>query len=217
MDSTNINKKVFVKKVTLEELTAMELIIKYTNIKIPKIYNTVKNNDGIFIHMEYIEGQILGSCLENMDETRKEKIKKQLENIFIQIRKIPNPYKYYVCSSIGGPIKDHRIDTDDFVGPFNTEDEFNKKIGNNFNTKSHKSVFTHADIKPHNIILGKDDIITIIDWECAGWYPEYWEYTKSLFNINTYVEWINLMTSIFTEYKEDLDREKNILKTYVYF
>lgn len=42
----------------------------------------------------------------------------------------------------------------------------------------HDIVFTHGDIAPHNIrVLHDGRIGRLIDWEAAGYYPEYWEYT----------------------------------------
>ncbi|KAK3937237.1 hypothetical protein QBC46DRAFT_294653 [Diplogelasinospora grovesii] len=51
---------------------------------------------------------------------------------------------------------------------------------------SYKVVFTHGDIAPRNIRVAKQKdgtykITGIIDWECAGWYPEYWEYTRMFY------------------------------------
>lgn len=37
------------------------------------------------------------------------------------------------------------------------------------------SVFTHGDLHMHNIRLRPDGIVVMVDWECAGWYPPYWE------------------------------------------
>lgn len=44
-------------------------------------------------------------------------------------------------------------------------------------------VLTHGDIRPANIIVQRNDDGTlavngIIDWECSGWYPPYWEAVK---------------------------------------
>ena len=42
---------------------------------------------------------------------------------------------------------------------------------------STRSVFTHGDLCPRNILVNESLRITgIVDWEAAGWYPEYWEY-----------------------------------------
>lgn len=57
----------------------------------------------------------------------------------------------------------------------------------------HPPVFTHGDLQRKNILVrtvpcsGQSEEarykheITIIDWEFAGWYPSYWEYSRTLF------------------------------------
>lgn len=43
-------------------------------------------------------------------------------------------------------------------------------------------LFTHGDRQRKNIIVNQDDYsVAIIDWEFAGWYPSYWEYTRAMF------------------------------------
>lgn len=39
--------------------------------------------------------------------------------------------------------------------------------------------FTHGDLSSLNILASGDEIVGIIDWETAGWYPSYWEYTTA--------------------------------------
>lgn len=41
-------------------------------------------------------------------------------------------------------------------------------------------VFTHADITARNIIIRNGCIVALLDWEFAGWYPEYWKYAFAL-------------------------------------
>ncbi|KAJ5683487.1 hypothetical protein N7462_006652 [Penicillium macrosclerotiorum] len=42
-----------------------------------------------------------------------------------------------------------------------------------------RSVFTHTDIAPRNIIIDEQSRITgLLDWEYAGWYSDYWEYAQ---------------------------------------
>ncbi|KAI1093218.1 kinase-like domain-containing protein [Rostrohypoxylon terebratum] len=45
-------------------------------------------------------------------------------------------------------------------------------------------VFTHADLHPSNIMISHQPptaarVVSVIDWQQAGWYPAYWEYCKS--------------------------------------
>ena len=53
--------------------------------------------------------------------------------------------------------------------------------------------FTHGDLTPSNIVLSKHSgawrVAGIIDWEQAGWYPEYWEYCKLLLAVDYEHEW----------------------------
>lgn len=45
--------------------------------------------------------------------------------------------------------------------------------------RSSASVFTHGDLAPRNIMVDAAGQITaILDWENAGWYPDYWEYAN---------------------------------------
>ena len=46
-------------------------------------------------------------------------------------------------------------------------------------SKTWPLVFTYSDLSSLNILVRGDDIVGIIDWETAGWYPLYWEYTSA--------------------------------------
>lgn len=39
-------------------------------------------------------------------------------------------------------------------------------------------VLSHAEICPKNIVMDQCRIIGITGWDCAGWYPEWWDYVK---------------------------------------
>lgn len=53
--------------------------------------------------------------------------------------------------------------------------------------------FSHADLNLSNIMVsglkGAHYISGIIDWEQAGWYPEYWEHCKMALGIDSEHEW----------------------------
>jgi aminoglycoside phosphotransferase len=42
-------------------------------------------------------------------------------------------------------------------------------------------VLTHGDLSSLNKLICGDDVVGIIDWETAGWFPVYWEYTTAKF------------------------------------
>lgn len=59
--------------------------------------------------------------------------------------------------------------------------------------RDHEPMFSHGDFQRKNVMLrrsiakdtcDKKDIepdVVVIDWECAGWYPSYWEYARAIF------------------------------------
>jgi hypothetical protein len=85
-----------------------------------------------------------------------------------------------------------------------------------FLTDKHKIVVTHGDLHPRNIMVTWDTleshhipkeshpehpdsdlrITMVIDWECCGCYPEYWEYVKALNTIrpkDPFSDWIEYL------------------------
>lgn len=46
---------------------------------------------------------------------------------------------------------------------------------------AHRITFTHGDLKAYNILVGDDGHLSgFLDWESAGWYPEYWDFTTAM-------------------------------------
>lgn len=60
--------------------------------------------------------------------------------------------------------------------------------------RSEVSVFSHADIGPHNIMFDEKalKITGLIDWERAGWYPDCWEYSN-IMRPMVYKDWLKWM------------------------
>lgn len=77
------------------------------------------------------------------------------------------------------------------------------KMIRSFMRDDHKLVMTHGDLHPRNIMAEwvhpgdaqqqptedggarrKIKVTAILDWEMAGWYPEYWEFVKALNTID---------------------------------
>jgi len=47
--------------------------------------------------------------------------------------------------------------------------------------QSSRSVFSHGDIAPRNIMVDEERRITgILDWELSGWFPDYWGYSQMM-------------------------------------
>jgi aminoglycoside phosphotransferase len=102
------------------------------------------------------------------------------------------------------------------LGPCTSEAGFNATIADTFVAKSkgqvgpyirgmldahkHGIVFTHGDLRPRNIIVKNGRITAIVDWEMAGWYPDYWEFVKA-FHLEWFADdWASHLLDILTPY-----------------
>ncbi|KAH6630799.1 kinase-like domain-containing protein [Chaetomium sp. MPI-SDFR-AT-0129] len=52
-------------------------------------------------------------------------------------------------------------------------------------------VFSHADLAARNILVRDGHVVALLDWECAGWYPAYWEYVFAVMGMDR-VDWGSL-------------------------
>lgn len=98
----------------------------------------------------------------------------------------------------GGPIK-NESDFNDFLcsEPGRSKTPWVEMI-RSFMREDHSIVMTHGDLHPRNIMVAVSGaacchdlsthvdsdqdikITSILDWEMSGWYPDYWEFVKSL-------------------------------------
>lgn len=82
-------------------------------------------------------------------------------------------------------------------------------------------VFTHADLNPRNILVDRViqsdgsrswEVTGIVDWETSGYYPEYWDYTKAMFEeFRGFRRYTNMIAKVFAEfgdYSQEYDVEK---------
>ncbi|KAF4207751.1 hypothetical protein CNMCM5878_005871 [Aspergillus fumigatiaffinis] len=96
-------------------------------------------------------------------------------------------------------------------GPFTSEQEFNGFILGDIVPSApellrhyarfalsddHEIVFTHADFAPRNILVDGGRVTAILDWEYAGWYPEYWEYVQALRQLRPMKDWPEYLARI---------------------
>lgn len=120
------------------------------------------------------------------------------------------PANTFSGSINGGAVQDIYFRAGNEAGPFHSVKEFNdcvqSTVFSRFPTSNgfedpyrellrdaSKIYFTHGDLNLYNVIIsgdpGSQRIVGLIDWEQAGWYPEYWEYCKALIAVPWMHEW----------------------------
>ena len=73
-------------------------------------------------------------------------------------------------------------------------------------TSNHGITFTHSDLNARNILVDdQNNVISILDWEMAGWMPEQWEYSKTMW-MGQYDEgWPAFVHKFSPDYHDQLD------------
>lgn len=79
-------------------------------------------------------------------------------------------------------------------------------------------IFTHGDLVPRNIMVRNGGIVSILDWEMAGFYPEYWEYVKGHFFTDYEHPWMKERTldQVLTPYPVELGLLLHTRKVFIY-
>ena len=73
--------------------------------------------------------------------------------------------------------------------------------------------YSHADLSPENVIVKDGRIAAIIDWEFAGWWPEYWEYTKIWYGYREYrADFYKKLDGLIQTYPDELAAEMALWK-----
>ncbi|KAK3176922.1 hypothetical protein OEA41_008248 [Lepraria neglecta] len=187
------------RRVRYSEEAAMRLVKRHTNVPVPDIifsdYEPQKGNIG----MSFVPGSTLKSMWDGLDDRNKERVCRETWSMITQWRQIPRPPKLahlYQCLADGSPATEDPLikDLEDPPRSLYTDEAVRVRIHQRYLhyagqryaetlldmlPQSSASIFTHGDVAPRNIMVDQSGHVTgIIDWELAGWYPDYWEYAN---------------------------------------
>lgn len=168
-----------------------------------------------YIEMDYVEGDTLENLWRGMNPEVRLSVAHQLRDILKVMRKLPPPPNF-IGAFNRNELRDVRH-YDIFVRPscpdeaafntFLTEDETIpaaiRRGFRHFVGTSHRVVFSHCDLAPRNIMIRDGRIVALLDWEAAGWYPEYWEYVKFMHMGGLDDAWQSFVDEVFTERYDD--------------
>ncbi|AEO68185.1 uncharacterized protein THITE_2145395 [Thermothielavioides terrestris NRRL 8126] len=211
------------------EFNALRLVHQYTSIPAPKPLDLIPHHSNSLFLMTRVPGVPLWRCQDYLSDAELDAIAAQLTDYLAQLRAIPRKHfqnanpDAVISNTLGGPCRDHRIRSGDPVGPFRDEAAFSRclRFPDDPARRGHEIVFTHADLNPRNILV--DEVVLpgggtgwrvtgLVDWETAGYYPEYWDYTKALFEgFRWTARYRALVKRVFAElgdYERELDVER---------
>jgi aminoglycoside phosphotransferase len=197
----------FGETVSLQQAESTSFVASNTTIPVPRILKVDTIDKWNYIYMTRLPGIPLSECLPSLSASQLNTIALELRGYLDQLRglRIKDHEQSEFIGSLGGAPCMDRIFCSGRPerGPFKTEVEMYDNIcdrmldlqswGNykpdNYNhilrrmykeNSNHTIKFTHGDLSPTNILVQEGHVTGILDWEEAGWYPEYWEYIKTM-------------------------------------
>ncbi len=180
--------------------------------------------------MDAIHGKSLTSEWTKRSQESQTKLLNQLKSLVDELRRVTPPPGIGVANINGGPLYDIRLMGPSRFGPFPSIKDFHKHVRGGLEAHPdhtpeiaqliawHENanpvpVLTHGDLSSFNVLASGDRIVGIVDWETAGWYPWYWEYSTA-WNANPQNEFWRKEVGRFLDPmpKEDLEMERVRLK-----
>ncbi|KAI9656883.1 MAG: hypothetical protein M1821_003522 [Bathelium mastoideum] len=201
----------FGRNVRLAEAEALHLVAQKTSIAVPKLIGAYVLDGVTYIIMSYEEGRPFGEVWEAGSPDVRENLIQQLKDYVQQMRQIKGDFvggvDYSACRA--GLFEWDAVGYEREYGPFKDEAGFNDGIvaalDNRFpphpskkdisevhsewelrrlvrSLINHEIVFTHGDLHTGNMIVRADGTIVLLDWETAGYWPDYWEFHRARFH-----------------------------------
>ena len=212
----------------LNQARAMDLVERHTEIPAPRVIDEIYNGPNSYLLMTRVPGTALGPFLHRLSDAEVAQVAEDLKRHLSQLRRIPNLFspQSIICSAAGQGLYDYRInsscDRNDFK--FGSEAKFNEcllsDVPKGMHEKAalshsipHRITFTHGDLNMRNILMERGRISGIVDWENAGWFPEYWEYTKVHYTISRSTRYLeDIVEKALGSYKKELEVEKMLFR-----
>lgn len=187
-----------------EYTTLQYLEIHKPNIPAPRPLGLIRLGKCILIFMSLMPGTTLGVVWQELDDSLKRSVQQQLNDILIELRSTSRPEDSPLGGVSGEGCQDLRRHVRHTKIPIWTTKDFddwqfsNPHFGSPIYIEalrrlspplSQRHVLTHNDLRPDNITVkfedGKCRVTGIIDWQYAGFYPEYYDSTKVMNGLST--------------------------------
>ncbi|MCJ1255043.1 hypothetical protein MMC24_002859 [Lignoscripta atroalba] len=173
----------------------MEFVSKNTAVPVPRIITAFQVKGGTcYILRTRCPGVPLCNVFGTLSMKERTNVLLQLRGFMDELRALKPPNPGQVGSTDYAPLHDDRIHNAP-CGPFESVAQFHTFIRGGVeyptgheesdmmiraqNCGSYSIKFTHGDLSFRNILYMNGKITGILDWESAGWFPDYWEYAMA--------------------------------------
>jgi hypothetical protein len=210
-------------RVRLQEALSMDFIARNTTTRVPRVLNVFSIRGTVHIIQEHFDGPILEDVWHRLSPEERRSSILQMKDSLDQLRALKPQHPGRVQAIDGSGLVDSRVDSGVW-GPFDNHADFHQFL--NYNVlraqsekyprvqealskvggKQYKTVFSHGNLGPHNVI-GR---IVVIDWERAGCFPEYWDYTRAHAAPGYKKDWWNRFKEVVNGYDDELELDVRI-------
>lgn len=183
----------FGRQVWKTEALAMKLVAERTSVPVPKLYAYLSERQGPesrkgYIIMEKVPGTVLADSIDALDGDTVAYVANQLKEYVDELHKLDGQgwglpgkdgmYHRTYFNYAPGPAR--LSSTKEFINYYAIQggaplptDHGNLLQGIDLDRPP---IFSHGDLLPENIMIDRASgfITSIIDWECAGGYPYFW-------------------------------------------
>lgn len=176
------------------EVHNIEFLKQHTTIPVPSVLKEwVDDSNRYFILMDRIKGQTLEEVWSTLSGLQKGHIAEQVAEYIQQLRHLQSPA---MQSLNGGPLYSSWLFLDaegNPYGPLRSDIELQdslalalkelpRVVSARFKARlpvCTPYTFTHGDLNCQNIIVKNGELLGILDWESAGYFPVWWEYAAT--------------------------------------
>ncbi|KAK2813966.1 hypothetical protein FQN50_000367 [Emmonsiellopsis sp. PD_5] len=211
-------------RVSQNEASALHLIEKHTSITAPRLidFTTDRKTKHGFLLMTKVPGVPADKVFFRLTYEERRQLAIDVGKCIAQYRQIQNRHQQHpICNTLGGPVTDHRTDDQGECGPYTSKAGFLNDLTEGLEdirtqpplsylyAKDHEIYFTHSDLHLSNLLLEGGRLSGIIDWEHAGFKPEFWEYTRIVWGYKSDTRLAQEFSLAFDKsYKDELEAER---------
>ena len=183
--------------VHMSTAATIQFVKSNTSIPVPDVKCAFHHKDYGYIVMSRIAGQPISYGWFQRPAAVQERLSSQLRTYITELRALQPRRPGAVEGVNRSQLYDGRLDSGyKGFGPFDSVEAFHLFLrgGNsifpkhfpeiNELVKLHSDIpqgttFTHCDLNSGNILIDGDNVVGIVDWDYAGWYPKYWQWSTA--------------------------------------